>query len=163
MPAHGAPPDTATAHDGRPRILIVDDDLVVRMLLEEICTEYGWNAFGVGTSADAILSAGLQHIDLLLIDYHMKEDNALRLIRDLRAIRPTTPVVVVTGESPETVRAAVTAAGAHGVIGKPCSVAQVAQLLGRYRPVYVSLGEVCYGQPERDTSATEEPNRKDAR
>jgi CheY-like chemotaxis protein len=138
MPVHDAPPDTATAHDGRPRILIIDDDPVVRMLLEEICTEYGWNAFGVGTSADAILAAGLQHIDLILVDYHMKEDNALRLIPDLRAIRPTTPVVVVTGESPENVKAPVTAAGADGVIGKPCSVAQVAELLGRYRPVYVS-------------------------
>ena len=133
MPVHDAPAE----HDARPRILIVDDDPVVRMLLEEICTEYGWNAVGVGTSTDAILAAGLQHIDLIFVDYHMQEDNVLRLLPELCAIRPTTPVVVVTGESPAAVKAAVTAAGAHGVIGKPCSMAQVAELLRCYRPVRV--------------------------
>ena len=32
-----------TAVDQRPRVLIVDDDAVVRMLLEDICVEHGWN------------------------------------------------------------------------------------------------------------------------
>jgi DNA-binding NtrC family response regulator len=129
--------DVETASDKRPRVLILDDDPVVLLLLEEICAEYGWSAIGVVSSADAFLAAGLQRVDLILIDLNLKEGSALRLLPEMRTICPGTPVVVVTGQSPEEVAAAVIAAGAHGVIGKPCSVSQVAELLGRYRPLHI--------------------------
>lgn len=122
----------------RPQVLVIDDNAVFRMLLEEICSEYGWTAVGVASCADALLAAGLQHVDLILLDLNLKEGTALSLIPELRSIRPGSPIVVVTGQSRDDVQVAVTAAGAHDVIGKPCSVAQIAELLGRYRPVHVS-------------------------
>jgi CheY-like chemotaxis protein len=134
MPGHRAERDTQTPDDERPLVLIVDDNPVVRMLLEGICSEYGWNTAGVANSADAILTAGLQHVDLMVVDYNLKEGNALRLLAKLRAIRPSTPLVVVTRQSPEDVEAVATAAGAHGVIGKPRSVEEIAKLLEDYIP-----------------------------
>lgn len=60
-----------TAVDPGPRVLIVDDDAVVRMLLEDICVEPGWKATVAATSDEAVLAAGLQHIDLVLLDLNL--------------------------------------------------------------------------------------------
>jgi two-component system, OmpR family, response regulator len=119
----------------RPRVLIVDDDTVVRMLLQEICEEYGWNVVDAASPVEAIRAAELHQLDLVLLDFHLGDDgDGLDLLGRLHALCPTTPIVVVTGESPEELGVAIRQAGGDGVVGKPCSVAQVAALLGRYRP-----------------------------
>jgi CheY-like chemotaxis protein len=130
-----------TPAEQRPRVLIVDDNDVVRGLLQEICGEYGWNVTSAATAADAILAAGLQEPDLVLLDLHLKDSDGdwLAPLRALHAICPTTPIVVVTGRLPESVVAAITQAGGQAVVGKPCSVAEVARLLGQYRPAPAEL------------------------
>ena len=131
---------TASAHavttrsDHRPRVLIVDDDTVIRMLLQDICQENGWTVVGAATAADAILAAGLHELNLVLLDFHLGDADALSLLGQLRIVSPTTPIVVLTGEQPEGLSGAIKQAGGDGVVGKPCSVAQVAALLDRYRP-----------------------------
>jgi DNA-binding response OmpR family regulator len=122
-----------TLANRRPRVLIVDDDEIVRMLLHDICEEYGWNVVTVATRADAVLAAGFHHVQLMLVDFNLGRDDALGLLRDLHTLRPNTPIVVVSGEDPSRIAPRVTPLGADAVVGKPCSVAEVAALLGRYR------------------------------
>jgi CheY-like chemotaxis protein len=128
-----------TAVDQRPRVLIVDDDAVVRMLLEDICVEHGWNAIVAATSDDAVLAAGLQHTDLVLLDLNLGDcdRDPLDTLRVIRMMCPMTPIVVVTGQSPEALAEPIARAGGQGVVGKPCSVAEVAALLRRYHPAFV--------------------------
>jgi CheY-like chemotaxis protein len=92
-----------TAVDPGPRVLIVDDDAVVRMLLEDICVEPGWKATVAATSDEAVLAAGLQHIDLVLLDLNLggSDDDRLDTPRAIRMMCRATPIVVVTGQSPE--------------------------------------------------------------
>jgi DNA-binding response OmpR family regulator len=118
----------------RPYVLIVDDDEVVRMLLQEICEEYGWNVVSASTRADAMVAAERHELDFVLLDFHLDGGDALGLLGQLHAVCPRTPIVVVTGESPENLSVTIRQAGGDGVVGKPCSVAQVAALLERYRP-----------------------------
>lgn len=126
--------DAATSSEERPRVLIVDDDAVIRMLLQDICQEYGWNVTVAATGGDALLAAGLRPPHLVLVDFHLGGGDSLQLLRDLHTVCPTAPLVVITGRLPQDVGAAVAAAGATRVVAKPCSVAEVAGLLTRYRP-----------------------------
>jgi hypothetical protein len=48
-----------TTAPGQPRVLIVEDDESVRMLLRDICEEYAWNVVTAADRADANLGAGL--------------------------------------------------------------------------------------------------------
>jgi CheY-like chemotaxis protein len=125
-----------TVVDQRPRVLIVDDDAVVRMLLEDICVEHGWNVIVAATSDDAVLAAGLQHTDLVLLDLNLGDGgrDPLDTLRAIRMTCPATPIVVVTGQSPEPLAEPVVRAGGQGIVGKPCSVAEVVALLRRYHP-----------------------------
>lgn len=118
----------------RPHVLIVDDDDVVRILLQEICEEYGWDVVAAPTRADAIVAVERHELDLVLLDFHLDDGDALGLLVQLHAACPRTPIVVVTGQSPDELIVSIRQAGGDGVVGKPCSVAQVAALLGRYRP-----------------------------
>lgn len=116
-----------------PRILVIDDDDVVRQLLEAICCEHGWNVVTAATRDDAILAAGLHQIDLVLLDFNLDDTDALTVIPDLRLVCPKTPIVVITGRAPEEVRVGVERAGGNAVIGKPCSVEDMRALLDCYR------------------------------
>jgi len=129
----------ATAVDQRPRVLVVEDDAIVRMILEDICVKHGWDARTAATAAAALVAAGVQDINLVLLDLNLDETNAepLDTLRALRVMCPTTPIVVITGQSPESLES-VAHAGGQGVVGKPCSVAEVAALLRRFHPAAVS-------------------------
>jgi len=116
-------------------VLIVDDDDIVRMLLEDVCREHGWNAVSAATRDDAVLAAGLQEVHLILLDFNLAGTDALTLIPELRMVCPRTPIVVLTGQMPEEVRAGVEQAGAASILGKPCSVSQIRALLDRYRGI----------------------------
>jgi DNA-binding response OmpR family regulator len=118
----------------RPHVLIIDDDAVVRMILEDICTEFGWSVAVAGNSGDALLTAGFRRPDLVLLDFNLGKSTALGLVGNLHTVAPMTPIVVLTGQTPEEVRGAVIEAGGTSVIGKPCSVAEVVSVLGHYRP-----------------------------
>jgi len=133
------PKQASTLGDRRPRVLIVDDDEMVRMLLHDICEQYGWKVVMAATRADAFLAAGFHHLHLVLVDFNLGPDDALRLLRELHTLRPNTPIVVVTGEEPSRIASRVIPLGADAVVGKPCSVAEVAALLGRYRPTRESV------------------------
>ena len=141
MPGHRAERDIQPSDNERPRVLIVDDNPVVQMLLQDICAEYGWNVAAATTVDDAILAAGLQHVDLILLDWQLRDRDGdpLDNVYALRAICPATPIVVVTEQSPEALALAVAHAGGQGVVGKPCSVAEVTALLKRYRPAVADL------------------------
>lgn len=131
-----------TVADQRPRVLIVDDEEVLRMLLADICIEHGWDVVVAATADDALLAAGLQDMNLVLLDLHLgaPNDDPLDTLRALRVISPATPIVVVTGGDREALARPVVEAGGQEVVGKPCSVMEIAALLRRYTTAPV--GEV---------------------
>ena len=131
-----------TPGEHRPRVLIVDDEDVVRMLFQDICAEHGWNVLTAATAADGILASGLQRVDLVLLDLHLSDSDdgdPLACLRAIRTICPTTPVIVVTGDPPEKHATAIAQAGGQGVVAKPCQVAEVGALLRRYRPAETAV------------------------
>lgn len=55
-------------------------------------------------SAEAFLTADLQHVDRLILDHHMPEMNGLQLAEKLRADGSGVPILLFTGSpSPEIV------------------------------------------------------------
>ena len=101
-----APPAAAQApapsSTGRGRLLLVDDDPLVRELVGEQlrCAGFSVTACGEGRAAIECLDAGLE-VDLLLTDFAMPEMNGVALAREARKRRPHLPVVVLTGYASE--------------------------------------------------------------
>lgn len=120
----------------QPRILVVDDNLTLRVLLAQVLDEAGYVAIAAD-SAEAALEVGrFDPPDLWLVDHHMPGMNGAQLIRELRrsadARLRTAPAIGLTGY-PEAAQDLL-AAGALCVLSKPCGeltiLEQVAAALG---------------------------------
>lgn len=108
------------------KILVVDDESVIRGLLSDILLDEGYTvetAPGGDVALDILRDDG-QFI-LLFTDIIMPEMNGIELIREARMLRPSLIPIVMTGYATlETARAAVKE-GAYDYVLKPFSLSEV--------------------------------------
>ncbi len=104
---------------GKPRILIVDDELIIRESLTDWLMESGYETHAVEDGQKAIEQVKSAEWDLLLVDLKMKGMNGIEVLQQVKQIAKDLPVVIITGYP--TVDTAVQAMkeGAYDYIVKP--------------------------------------------
>jgi len=115
------------AETNRRRILIVDDHAVLREgLVAQINREAGLVVCGEAESArQAIEAVARLHPDLVLADITLPGRNGLELIRDLRALHPRLPVLVLSMHDASLFAERVLRAGGRGYVSKQQSGSQL--------------------------------------
>jgi CheY-like chemotaxis protein len=80
-------------------VLVVDDEEPIRVLLEDILQQLGYNVISADSGDAALLTlAGTLPIDVILTDIVMPgEANGFELIERARALRPSTPAIAMSG------------------------------------------------------------------
>ena len=134
-PAAGNAPATS---DGRHRILLVDDEPLVREITAEQLEAAGFAVIPLGGGIEALarLQAG-EAADLLLSDLSMSGMDGLTLIRHAQALRPALPAILLTGYATEAAELAVGGAlsGSFTLLRKPVEGnALVARILALLEP-----------------------------
>ncbi len=122
------PPPEPDPADGRPRLLIVDDDEGILRALESLFRRAGHR---VACVQDPTLAAGVleeESPDVVLCDLRMPRLSGLDLLVELKAKRPGTEVILMTAYAD--VRAAVEAVkrGAYDFLVKPFEDISVVEL-----------------------------------
>ena len=116
------------------RILIADDDALVRLIARAVVQKNGMSAVEAADGAEAMsILDGDEKIDLVLLDLDMPIIGGLDILRRMRA-QPhlaRIPVLVLTGAEGEEIQTAL-ALGAVGVFPKPIAAER---LLARIREV----------------------------
>ena len=80
------------------RVLVVDDDKAVLKSTLRMLDFLGYPAVPAESGEEALrLVASNLQIDLVLADFGMPEMSGVELARALYAIRPTLPIILVTG------------------------------------------------------------------
>ena len=82
------------------RILIADDEEIVRNLLAETLKPYGYEIDIVENGVEAMSHIDKKSYDLIITDYMMPKMDGLELTRRIRSKYPSTPILVVTGTGP---------------------------------------------------------------
>jgi putative two-component system response regulator len=103
------------------RVLIVDDDLLVRETMRDYIAHLGYAVRDVGCAAEALTEIGKEVPDLILLDVRMPGMTGIELCRQLKS-NPAThliPVVLLTAERELDSRVAGLAAGADDYFTKP--------------------------------------------
>jgi two-component system phosphate regulon response regulator OmpR len=101
------------------RILVLDDDLRLRDLLQRYLTEQG---FSVQTVADATAmdkSLAREHFDLIVLDLMLPGENGLSICRRLRGTGNDTPIIMLTAKGDEVDRIVGLEMGADDYLPKP--------------------------------------------
>lgn len=103
----------------KPRILVVDDELIVRESLSDWLLESGYEVEAVEDGFKAIGEVKKKKWDLLLVDLKMLGMDGIDVMREVKRISKELPVVIITGYP--TVDSAVQAMkeGAYDYIIKP--------------------------------------------
>lgn len=117
------------------KILVADDSTVIRSMLK---ADLGAQGFEVDTAPGgraALEKARAMQFDMIVTDQNMPGMTGIQLVKALRLLPEyqKTPIVVLTTESSDEIKAAFRAAGANGWMNKPYStermMAAVAKLL----------------------------------
>jgi CheY-like chemotaxis protein len=86
-----------------PRILVVDDDAPVRAIAALLLEQVGFRTVQAGSAVEALAVSKLECFDLLLTDVQMPGMDGLELAREMTALHPDLPVVLMSGFAPEAV------------------------------------------------------------
>ncbi len=110
------------------KILVVDDDFAVRLLLERIIQKGGYEVF-VATNGKTAQDLVQQNpIDLVIVDLNMPVFDGLRFLRWIREdLKLAIPVIIFTAQKVEGIEERSKAAGASAVLFKPKSPLQILQ------------------------------------
>jgi response regulator RpfG family c-di-GMP phosphodiesterase len=116
--------------NGRPRVLVVDDDREVRNLLCELLGE-GYDCTPAASAEQALVRLEQAEFDLVLSDIQMPGMSGLEMIPYVLAKSPNTVVVMVSGM--QTIESAVGAmqVGAFDYVIKPFDLAKVEAAVSR--------------------------------
>jgi DNA-binding response OmpR family regulator len=79
------------------RILVIDDDELVRFALTDILEEGGYTVLSPGDCKDALAYALRESYDLLLTDIFLPTIPGWDLIQSVRRERPQLPVIAISG------------------------------------------------------------------
>ena len=115
-----------------PRVLIVDDEPLIRWSVSETLADHGCEVVETGDARGARLAIGDDApFDVVLLDYRLPDSDDLSLLASIRQTTPTAQVILMTAFGrPEVVRGALDL-GAYRVIGKPFEMQAIADLVAQ--------------------------------
>src|SRR5678815_4290542 len=100
------------------RVLVVDDERLIRWGLCRALKDAGYVAEQAGTTNEAIETVERDMPDLLLLDYKLPDGSGIDVLRAVRRASPRTPVVMIT---------------AHASVGGALETGQLREELARSR------------------------------
>ena len=109
------------------RILVVEDDALIRDAVDIILSQIGHQVTGVGTAEEGLRQIGRVYPHLVILDVGLPRMNGVDLLRAIRQEGYRMPVLMLTADrSAATVRD-VMADGGNGYVLKPFEPEQLIQ------------------------------------
>ncbi len=114
----------------RLRVLIVDDEPLIRWSMSETLTETGHAVTEACDAREALQRLGDNPApDVILLDYRLPDSDDLRLLEAIRKVAPGSRVVLMTAFSTPAVQAGALKLGAFRVVSKPFEMRDLTPLV----------------------------------
>ncbi len=115
-------------------ILVIDDDAMIRKLLESTLTHKGFKVFCAASGMDGLDIAKAEDIDVILLDWMMPEMDGMEVLTELKRSSKTmhVPVFMLTGKDDSRDIELATSRGAVDYIVKPFNIFQVPEMVQKY-------------------------------
>jgi DNA-binding NtrC family response regulator len=117
LPERNPAPEGGRALDAR--ILVADDDPLVRDTLAEVLSSFGCQVDSRSDGQEALDAIKDEAYDVIFLDYRMPALNGIEVLREIVALHPEAAVVLITGEGSEEVARNAFKMGAFDYITKP--------------------------------------------
>ena len=111
-----------------PTVLVVEDDVPLRDALIAALSAAGYRAKEAGDVAGALREIETDHVDVVLSDIGMP-GNGYQLLAKVRELRPTMPVILMTGIEEDDSGRRAREAGAYAYLLKPIRLSTLKRTL----------------------------------
>jgi DNA-binding response OmpR family regulator len=133
-----------------PRVLIVDDDPLIRDLLHAYLSQEGYDVHCAATAELAETFLASQSVDLVMLDIRLPGKDGLTLTRELR-VRSEVGIILITGRNDEIDRIVGLECGADDYVIKPLNprelVSRAKNLIRRVRHAQTPAPAVAAAKP----------------
>jgi CheY-like chemotaxis protein len=103
------------------KVLVVDDDPVVCKSFDRVLTSKGYAVITAESGEEALRKLNEEKYDIVYSDIRMPGMSGLEVAENVKARRPWTPVVIITGYGTDAAEARARAAGVSSFLHKPLS------------------------------------------
>ena len=112
---------------GQETILIVDDEEIIRTMLQEVLESLGYTVLLAIDGEDAIQLYSQRHddIDMIIIDMIMPKMSGKETCLELKKINPEIRVILASGFSQDRVIQEILSSGVNGFIHKPFTISEL--------------------------------------
>ena len=112
--------------DGGPiSVLVVDDEPVLAEMMSMALRYEGWTVDTAGDGGTAVAAARNSRPDVVVLDVMLPDMSGLQVLRKLRELQPTLPVLLLTAKDSVEDRIAGLTAGGDDYVTKPFSIEEV--------------------------------------
>ena len=114
-------------------ILAVDDSATMREMVAFVLESAGYRVIEAEDGAQGLDRATATNVDLVITDQNMPNMDGLTLVRSLRELRDykSTPILLLTTESSDSMKQQGRAAGATGWLVKPFDPSKLIEVIGK--------------------------------
>ena len=113
------------------KILVIDDDRGVRHLLNALLRRKGYDVVLAETGQKGLELFSQEHPDVIVLDLNMPEMDGLTVLRHVRQLNPTQPVIMLTGTWTAKTEQQVRAHGVTEIVKKGASIHPLEDALTR--------------------------------
>ncbi|MFO0663726.1 MAG: sigma-54 dependent transcriptional regulator [Polyangiaceae bacterium] len=141
-----------------PRILLIDDDVNLRGLIEDELTKRGYTVVVASSAEEGLQRIAREDVAVVLTDVNMGGIDGIKLCERALAIREDLPVIVMTAFGTMDTAIAAIRAGAYDFVTKPFAFDSLVMMLDRALKLNALRGEV-RALRKRVEQKVEEPTR----
>lgn len=105
--------------DTKHNILVIDDEVDICLLLKRFLERKGYLVTTTHKGADGLKAVSKTAFDLVISDFRLPDFNGLDLLKEIKALRPVVPVIIITGYSDIRMAVEVIKYGAFDYVTKP--------------------------------------------
>jgi DNA-binding NtrC family response regulator len=115
------------------RVLVVDDEPLIRWSLAETLIDRGYDVLEAGDGQTAVqaLKETPGPVDVIMLDYRLPDSNNLQLLSTVKSLSPRSQVVLMTAYGTPELAADALQLGAYCVVSKPLEMQDVPELVSR--------------------------------
>lgn len=140
------------------KILIIDDEVNIGLLLSKFLTRNGFNVSTATTGSSAMEQLSREAYDLVLCDYRLDDTDGREILIKIKESYPKTGVIIITGYSDIKLAVELIKLGAYDYITKPLYPDEILNTINKAIDTQYALNETDSNEPR--TERTKEKQEK---
>jgi nitrogen regulation protein NR(I) len=132
-----------------PKILLIEDDLSASAALERVLSDEDYSVTTMARGDTGLAEARVKNFDLVISDFKLPGLNGLEVVRQIHAIKPRLPIILMTAHGTTEIAIEATKLGAYDYLLKPFEMEELLDLVGKAvassrlmsEPVEIGAGE----------------------